>query len=264
LFNREDDPGLIIGIHDGDNSRIVIDRSTEFIHVKTSLAVDIQLGHTVAVLGEAAANGQNGGVFHPGGDNMAPVGKDFKGRSDGGIVAFRAASGENDFFRMSPEQRCYPLPGFIDFLLHLPPEIVHRARVAVKFRKIRPHLLKNRFIYFCCRIIVEVNLSHPWTSSTVISSATSSLSFCSTNLEVNPEEAHPAQAFLNAICTEFPAISINSRSPPSAQSCGRTSFSSTSWISCILRRLVSFSGFLGSSSRCSPMTSAIRSEERRV
>jgi hypothetical protein len=78
----------------------------------------------------------------------------------GQIVGFGAAGGEDNVFRLGPDQPAHPAPGFFQGLTALFPVLVNARRVSVKLLKIGDHGL----IYFWVNRhgghMVRINYSH--------------------------------------------------------------------------------------------------------
>ncbi len=143
LLHREDDPGFVVGPHHRDDGGILGEGLVVLKQVQAPLAVHRQFGDPVALLGQSRHQGVDGRVFHPGGDDVAFVGKGGQGRADGGVVAFGAATGEDDLVRGGAQQGRHLFPGLPYLPAHLAPEGVHAGGVAVEFVVVRQHGLQD-------------------------------------------------------------------------------------------------------------------------
>ena len=74
-------------------------------------------------------------MLDAGGDDLALLRRGRQGPVDGGVVAFRAATGEDDLARVAAEQAGHPLASLADLDSHLAAERVHARRVAVQVVK---------------------------------------------------------------------------------------------------------------------------------
>src|SRR5208337_2626202 len=172
--------------------------------------------------------GVDGRVLHPGGGDVALVGKSGQGRADGGVVALAAATGEDDLLRGGAQEGRHLLPGLPDPPAHLPSEGVHAGGIAVELVVVREHRFQDGRIHLGGGVVVQVNDSHGATSSTRSSGVTSSLSLASTkSFRVSWAAAQEAQVPRVATKTRSPTTSMSSRSPPSCCRAGR--ISSTWW-----------------------------------
>jgi hypothetical protein len=125
LLHREDHAGLVIGPHEGDNGRIVINGPLVLIHIQTADTVHPDFGNPVTLLTQVATLGQYRWVLDPAGDDMTTVRQHLQGRADGGVVALGAAGGKDDLVRGGPQQFGHPLAGFGNLTLHLTTEKMH-------------------------------------------------------------------------------------------------------------------------------------------
>ena len=116
---------FIVGKHDGRQRRIGRKGGCVFVQVKASLVVHAKVGHPVALTFPVLHDAEYGGVFHPGGDEVALFRLGLDGRPDGGIVALRPAGGKDDFVRICAQQPGHLLTGSFDRIGHLTAKCVH-------------------------------------------------------------------------------------------------------------------------------------------
>ena len=76
---------------------------------------------------------------------------------DRAVIRLRAATGENDFVRLTPEQICHSLMREVGCFLHLGTETMRAGRVAVAAGKEGHHFLQHRGIDPGAGVVVEID-----------------------------------------------------------------------------------------------------------
>jgi len=95
-------------------------------------------------------------MFDLGGDHM-PLARGLEGRPDGHVVAFGAATGENDFLRRAAEQRGDFLARLFDMPFDELAETVSAGRIAVVFGQEWHHDFKDFRRDARSGVVIKVN-----------------------------------------------------------------------------------------------------------
>jgi hypothetical protein len=74
LRDGEDGAGLVVGVHDGDKSRILADGPGQLVQVEAPPVVHAEIRHLVALFLQMLGQAQHGRMLDPGGDKMALFG----------------------------------------------------------------------------------------------------------------------------------------------------------------------------------------------
>ncbi len=160
LLDGEDHAGLVVGVHDRDQGRVVVELVLQLVEVELAQLVHAQLDDAVAVALQVAADGQDRRMLHAGGDDLAFLRQGGQRPVDRAAVALRAATGEDDLAGIAAQQPRHPLAGLTDPDPHLAAERVHARRVAVQAAKVRLHLLKHLIRHLRRRVVVEIDRLH--------------------------------------------------------------------------------------------------------
>ena len=262
LLNRKNGTGLIVGEHDGDNGRIFAHSVRQFVQIQAPFGIHAQIRQLIPLLLQMLPEGDKRRMFNTGRDDMLFFRLSLQSGHHGSGIAFRAARGEHDLFRLRTKHRRNLFPCILNALAHLPAERVHARGITIFFRKKRNHAFKNFRRYAGRGVVIEIDDAHAFTSSTTISGSTCSRRIFSTrSFNVTVRELQFEHRPRKATTTRWPSTSTNSISPPSAARRGRTSSWRTCMTFCIRCTLVimdfgaglnSFSfGFPNSSSRIS-------------
>ena len=139
-FNRLDHAGFVVGHHDADELRVGLEGGADLSRIDHAGGSHGQNGDS-----DAARLGLFGGVqdrvmLDGGGDEVIAGAQDAE---DGGIVALRAAGGENDFGGAAMEERGDLFAGVLDGGAGALAEVVDGGGVAEGLDEKRPHGLKH-------------------------------------------------------------------------------------------------------------------------
>ena len=109
------------------------------MQIEGAVGVHGQEGHFASLLLEELAMIDDGGMLDGGGEDVAPAGMGDQGAVQGGVVAFGAATGEDDFPGVGVEERGDFGAGLLDVLAGLAAEFVNAGRIALVFTQEREH-----------------------------------------------------------------------------------------------------------------------------
>ena len=123
LFHGEDHPRFVVGPHQADDGRIRGQAPPVLLHVQAAFPVDREFRDPISLRLPDAHTAPYGRMFHPAGHDVTLVGLGSQRRADGGVVAFRAATGEDDFLRDGADERRHLFPRFPDFRATCPPKV---------------------------------------------------------------------------------------------------------------------------------------------
>src|SRR6267378_5895216 len=113
---------------------------------------------------EIRTGAQHGRVFDRARNHMFAVRFKLQRRMDRSIIGFCAAAGENNFWRLTPKQRCQVLARKIYTLSSYGREAVSTRRVAVIIGQKRQHFLDRSGIKLCRSVVIEIDdfvICHP-------------------------------------------------------------------------------------------------------
>ena len=140
LGDRLDRPDLVVGEHDRDEDRLVVDRSVELVRIDSPITIDRQLDDLEAEPLEIAERVADGMVLDRRGDDSMPAGlAGPSGAFEGEVVRLRAAGREDDLARLGVEARRHALVCLVEGGPRLSPERVRAGRVAELLREEGQH-----------------------------------------------------------------------------------------------------------------------------
>ena len=159
LGDRLDHADFVIGVHDGDQDRLVGDRFAQHVEIDQPVALHRQISDPIAVLLELLAGIEHRFVLGGRGDDViAFFGIHLRHALDGEVVGFGGAAGENDFLRGGADQIRNLLARFVHRLLGHPAELVIAAGgVAEILGEIGQHRVEDPRVHRRRRVIVEIN-----------------------------------------------------------------------------------------------------------
>ena len=143
LLNRKNGTGLIVGEHDGDNGRIFAHSVRQFVQIQAPFGIHAQIRQLIPLLLQMLPEGDKRRMFNTGRDDMLFFRLSLQSGHHGSGIAFRAARGEHDLFRLRTKHRRNLFPCILNALAHLPAERVHARGITIFFRKKRNHAFKN-------------------------------------------------------------------------------------------------------------------------
>ena len=155
----EDHPGLVVGHHDRDDGRIGPERLTQFLEIKITHLVDLEIGHLVTVpLFEIPAKAQHGRMLNGGGDQVPFLRIGVQGADDGEIVALGTTAGEHYLARLlRPQQGLDLFPGRGHLVAGTGSEGMHARGVAEMVGQQGDHLLEDFRGHRGRGVVVEVD-----------------------------------------------------------------------------------------------------------
>ncbi len=159
LGHRLNHADLVVGVHDGDENRLVGDRFPQHVEIDQPVALHRQIGHAIAELFELLAGIENRLVLGGGGnDVVAFFGIHLGHALDREVVGFGGAAGEDDFAGGGADEIGDLLARFIHGLLGLPAEFVIAAGgVTEVFGEVGQHRVEDARVHPRRRVIVEIN-----------------------------------------------------------------------------------------------------------
>ena len=131
FFDGENDASFVVGPHDGNQGGVGADGFVEQMQIERAVGVHGEESHFAALLLEEGAMIDDGGMLDGGGQDVAAAGMGGQGAVQGGVVAFGAATGEDDFLGVGIEEGGDFGAGLLDFVAGLAAEFVDAGRVAV-------------------------------------------------------------------------------------------------------------------------------------
>ena len=156
----EDVAHFVVGVHDGDQRRVVGQGGGVFVQIQTALVVHAEQGHAVALAFPVLGHVEDGGMLHAGGDEVALFGLGLQGGPDGGVVAFGTTGREDDLVGMGAQQGGHAFAGFFHGAAHLAAEGVHAGRVAVQIREVGQHGFPDFGSHGSGRVVIEIDGLH--------------------------------------------------------------------------------------------------------
>ena len=153
--DRLDHARFIIGVHDGNENRIVAQGLSDGFGRDPAVGFDRDIGHVVPLLFQGLEGPQDGVVFYSRRDKMAAVGEiGPQEAEDGQIVRFRAATGEDQVFALDAQAVGHLAARRLDGSPGLLAEIMKARRISVSRRQIRHHDVQDtRVQRRRCRVI---------------------------------------------------------------------------------------------------------------
>ena len=130
--HRLDRAYLVIGVHDRYEGRAIGHQPTQGVGIGDAAAAHRQEAHLETPPGQRLGGLQHGFVLDRG-DNQVPPARRLEGlggTAQGGVVAFRATRGEDDFGRLGAQQPGHRGARLVDRGLRLLAEMVDARRVA--------------------------------------------------------------------------------------------------------------------------------------
>ncbi len=121
------------------------------------MSIYSQKCYVASSLCEILAGAQHCAVFDGACDHMLATRLKLQRRIDYRIVRFCSAAGENNFRRLTPEQRRQPFAGKIDSFSGLGRKAVPTRRITVIRGQERQHLLEHSGIELRGSIVIKVN-----------------------------------------------------------------------------------------------------------
>jgi hypothetical protein len=161
LRDREDDPGLVVGVHHRDQQGVGPQGAHEGALVDPALGVDGDEVDLEAAALEVLADLVDRRVLDGGGDDVAALGPGGDGAVDGGVVALGGAGGEQDLGGAGvAEQLRHRAAGGGDGVGRAARGLVHRARVEVRLGQEGHHRVDHLGRHPGRRVVVEVDDGH--------------------------------------------------------------------------------------------------------
>ncbi len=115
LFHRLERACLVVGKHDGNESRVRSYGSTEVVRVDSAVTVHRENGHGDSQLQEKKGRVQNGRVFHGGSDDVEiPGASEVNDAFEDGVVRLASSGGKDDLFSPGVDKA----RNFLSCLLH--------------------------------------------------------------------------------------------------------------------------------------------------
>src|SRR5215469_818968 len=151
--------GFVVGMHDADQRRLVIDSCLDIPWPHTPRGINWEGGHTKAMQAHKLATGsEHSGVFGHLRDEMLTVRLPCQSRTTNGkSIALGPSSGEDDFSRSTGKQSGNLLPGRLDSCVGYVRIEVRAGRIAKVDRQIRQHGFDNSWVNWRCPIVVEID-----------------------------------------------------------------------------------------------------------
>src|SRR3990172_4429101 len=159
LIEGEENPRLVIGVHQRDENRVGADRSPELFQVEHPLPVDGQNRHREAPLLEHGTGFKDGRVLHRRGDNVPPPLLVRQRRPEKGqIIRLGPGGDEDDLILVGrAQQPGQPLSGLLQSRLRLSPRGMSGARIAEDRLKVRLHGLPHPWINGGRGVVIELD-----------------------------------------------------------------------------------------------------------
>ena len=153
--------GLVVGMHDGDEDRVLTNRRVQVLKADQPLTVHRQVGHLESFLLQLLHGPQDRGMLDGGGDEVPPfLGVAGGDSPDGGVVGLGPPAGEDDLLGQAADEIGDPLPGGLHRLAGLLSEFVNRRGVAEVLEKVRRHGLQHPWIHSRRGVVVQVDSPH--------------------------------------------------------------------------------------------------------
>ena len=146
--DRLDHARFIIGVHDGNEDRIVAQGLGHGVCRNPAVGFNRDICHIVPLLFQGLEGPQDGVVFHSRRDKMAAVGEiGPQEAEDGQIVRFRAATGEDQVFALDAQAVGHLAARRLDGSPGLLAEIMKARRIAVSRRQIGHHDVQDARVH---------------------------------------------------------------------------------------------------------------------
>jgi len=108
IFDRLDGADLIVGVHDADKDRAGCNGSAEIVRVKSTCAIDRQIGHVGTKVLKESARLDNRRVLDLGRDDVVTlVAVSKKHALKSKVICLAAAARKNNLVILATEERCY-------------------------------------------------------------------------------------------------------------------------------------------------------------
>jgi hypothetical protein len=132
LGDRLDGADLVVGVHDRDKGRVLVDRRVDLLRVDPAVSVNRHDRDLEAGALQDGAGVQHRFVLNPAGHDVPALGACRPGGAlDGEVIGLAAATGEDDLARLGAEDLGDPLPGLVEPLPGAAARGVQARRVAV-------------------------------------------------------------------------------------------------------------------------------------
>ena len=150
---------FIVYPHDGNQDGVVADGGFEFFQIDQAVFFDIQIGHFKTLAFQFAHGVEHGFVLGFNGNQVLAFGFiEVGGAFDGQVVGLGGAAGEDDFLRISIDQRGDIGSGFFHRFFSYPAEAVAvGCGVAEGFGQVRNHFFRHAFVNGGGGSVVEIN-----------------------------------------------------------------------------------------------------------
>ena len=158
--NRLNGADLVIGVHDGHESRVFADRAAQLLRPHQTVLMHVQQRDLKPLCRQFFQRVQYGVMLKSRGDDVpfALLRAQRRHLSDRPIVRFTAAGGEIDLLRLGVQCLRHRLPRLLYQTAGLLPKAVETGRIAVSGGQSRQHSLKRRLAYSCCGGIIHINV----------------------------------------------------------------------------------------------------------
>src|SRR6185369_11664273 len=156
---RLQNTNFVVGSHDRDKDRLVIDGALEIVEIDQAVFLHGQVGYAIAVFLQTLTGVENGFVLgHRGDDVVALLAIHLRHALDSEVVAFCGSRCEDDFLGGRANQLGDALTSELDGFFGRPSKRMIAARgVAELFHEIRQHLFEDTRIHGSCRMVVHVD-----------------------------------------------------------------------------------------------------------
>ena len=153
LFDGLQNAGFVVGHHDGDQARILAQRTAHALRLNLSVAVHAHAGNFASQMLQPYAGAENRAVLDGGDDDVIAGAHHSLERQ---VVSLRAAAGEDHFRGQAVKQRGNPLAGFLYDGKRAPSATVNGRGIAEGLSKAGQHLFHNLRQNSGCAVVIEI------------------------------------------------------------------------------------------------------------